>query len=245
MSRRKVSREYEDLKAWVVEAARVDLEKSYPAYVSEFRRLLDETHQLDAATLGARPHLTSGLPRWPALLTAFFDFEYVRGKVVDCHKLLERTKDDPSADGSFWFTYHMDHWVFQTDAFMDRSDRLFRQIVRTAIRPLDPGWKTFEHQLAAQVRVLKEPIANVRNPLAHGLGSGVAGILDKWEPILAAPFNVFDEKFVESSVSGFKNTVEVGRRRSWFRGIHRANLLLFAYSEALSGTILKRIREFD
>lgn len=243
--RRKASRDYEELKEWIVEAARHDLAERYPLYVSDFRRTLLRTGELDAATLAAAPHLKRPLPRWPALLTAFFDFEYVRSKVVDCHRLLEQTKDAPSADGSFWFNYHLDHWIFQTDAFMDRCDRLFMQIVRSVIRPLDPKWQMFERHLAEQVQVLKEPIARIRNPLAHGLGSGVAGLSDQWEPILAAPVNVFDEEFVESSVGGFRSPVGVQRRRSWFRALHRANLLLFAYSEALSGTILGKVREFE
>ncbi len=243
--RRRASRDYEDLKQWIVEAARHDLEERYPRYVSEFRHALLETGELDSATLAAAPHLKKPLPRWPALLTAFFDFEYARGKVVDCHRLLKQTRDVSSADGSFWFTYHLDQWVFQTDAFMDRCDRMLRQIVRSVIRPLDPRWQMFERQLTEQVRVLKEPIAKIRNPLAHGLGGGVSGLLDQWEPILAAPVNIFDEEFVESSVRPLKSAVEVQRRRSWFRALHRANLLLFAYSEALSGTMLRKIREFD
>jgi hypothetical protein len=187
-------------------------------------------------------HLHKPLPKWPVLLTALFDLEFVRGKVVNCHELLKRHRDDESSDSSFWFLYHLDQWTFQTDAFMDRCDRLFKQVIRAVIRPLNPnGWQTFERDVATQMKLLKGPIAAVRDPLAHGLGGGVAGLMDQWEPILAAPTNVFDGAFVKSAVDGLQTAVEIKRRRMWFRAAHRANLLLFAYSEAISRKLLDEI----
>ena len=242
MSRR-VSQDYDRLRDWIVAAARQDLRDLVPEYVSELQRVLVATGgNLEFAMSASAKHLRKPLPKWPPLLTALFDLEFVRGKVVNCHELLRRSSDDASSDSSFWFLYHLDHWTFQADAFMDRCDRLFKQVIRAVIRPLDAnGWQAFERDVATQMRALKTAIAAVRDPLAHGLGGGVAGLIDRWEPMLAAPMNVFDGSFVKSAVGGFESAVEIKRRRMWFRAAHRANLLLFAYSEAISRQLLDRI----
>ncbi len=244
MSRRQPSADYDHLRDWIVVAAREDLWRRFPQYVSEFQRVAAATNELETATSAAAPYLGKGLPKWPTLLTALFDLEFVRGKVVNCHEFLRRFKDDPSADSSFWFLYHLDHWVFQTDAFMDRCDRLFKQIIRSVIRPLDPeGWQAFEREVADQMSTLKKPISAMRDPLAHGLGGGVEGLTSQWEPVLAAPVNIFDGDFVRSSVGSFAGTVEIKRRRFWFKAVHRANLLVLAYSEALSRKLFDKIDE--
>jgi hypothetical protein len=240
---RKPDYAYERLKARVFEDARRDLERSKPGYVAAFQATLAATGSPELASAKAKPLLKGGLQKWPAILTGFFDLEVVRGKVVDCHKHLERSRDSSAPDAGYWFAYHLDHWTFQTDAFLNRCDTLFKQVIRGTIRHRDPeGWQQFQNEVAAELQVLKDRFGELRHPLAHGLGGGVAGITERWESILAAPFDVgTSPEFVKSSMASFFGTIDAARRRHWFRAMHRANLILFAYSEAFSGKLLQKI----
>jgi hypothetical protein len=240
---RAVSTDYAELKQAVVRLARDDIRRMKPLYVAEFQDVLRRTGSIEKASQSAAKYLGSSFPKWSPLLTAFFDLEFVRGKVIDCHALLRQQRDATGTDAGFWFSYHLDHWVFQTDAFMDRCDTLFKRTIRQVLRPLDPtGWQDVERAISVDLQLLKDRIANVRNPLAHGEGGGVSGIADQWESILAAPVNVFDDDFVKRSVGSLLETVTIQRRRRWFRAVHRSNLLILAYSEAFSGRLLREIR---
>ena len=91
---------------------------------------------------------------------------------------------------------------------------------------------------------IKNELAKVRGKWAHGGGGGVDGLVDEWPPILAAPYPVFaDPNFVRGSTSSLHNDVDVARRRRWYDAIHRSNLIIFAYNEALSNKILQRLAE--
>jgi len=240
---RKLDQDYDRLKTRIIDQAKQDLARFKPSYVDTFQRLLLETGDLDVATARSKPLLRGGLRTWPNVLTAFFDLEVVRGKVAHCHEYLKQSRDSTDPTAGYWFAYHLDHWIFQTDAFLERCDTLFKKVIRAAIRPRDPdGWEQFQNGVAADLKILKDKFGEIRNPLAHSLGGGVAGIADQWEPLLAAPMDIFsDPKFAESSMESFFGVINVSRRRLWFRAAHRANLVLFAYSEAFSRKLLDKI----
>ncbi len=241
---RKKEGSYDRLKARVVRDARYDLERANPEYVETFQAaLLATAGDLDEAIAKAKPLLKGPFRKWPKILTGFFDLEVFRGKVVQCHAHLKQVRDDTSPDAGYWFSYHLDHWTFQTDAFLKRCDRLYTQVIRGTIRDRDTdGWQSFQKEVVANLKVLKNQFGELRHPLAHGLGSGVSGITEHWEWVLASPFDTAtDPNFVKSAVNSYFGAVDVKRRRHWFRRVHRANLVLFAYSEAFSGRILEKI----
>ena len=234
---------YDRLKARIVQDATRDLERTSPEFVATFQATLAATGgDVDEAVAKATPLLKGRLRKWPRILTGFFDLEVVREKVVQCHAHLKQALDSTTPEASYWFSYHLDHWTFQTDAFLNRCDRLYKQVIRGPIRERDPdGWQDFQRQVAAESRVLKDRFGQLRHPLAHGLGGGVQGITEHWESILAASVIATDPNFVKSSLASMVEATDAKRRQSWFRAVHRANIVLFAYSEAFSDRLLERI----
>lgn len=151
---------YDRLKARVFQDARRDLERANPEYVEAFQAtLLATAGDLDDAIAKAKPLLKGPLPKWPKILTGFFDLELVRGKVVECHAHLKQARDDASPNAGYWFSYHLDHWTFQTDAFLERCNRLYTQVIRGTIRERDPdGWQSFQKDVVANLTSAQESV---------------------------------------------------------------------------------------
>ncbi len=235
---------FEALKRFVEGRARDELRNRQPQYVAVFQReLATNGGDLQSATEAARPYLKESLGRWPDVLTALFDMEYVRLKLSTCHTLLLKCRDSTEQDSGFWFSYHLDHWIFEADAFVERCKRALTLSVRTLIRPIDPpNWQQLERDLMSDIALIKAELGKVRGKWAHGGGGGVDGLIDEWPPILAAPRPVFvDPEFVRGSTSSLHSDVDVARRQRWFHAIHRSNVLIFAYSEAFSNKVSQHI----
>jgi hypothetical protein len=143
---------FDALKMRVEREARSALRKARPLYVAEFDSVLRATNgDFQRATKHAARYLHKPLQIWPEVLTALFDVEYVRIKVSDAFSLLDKATPEAS-DAGFWFRYHLDHWTFQMDAFLDRSDRFFRKFIRALVRPSRPQeWQAIERDLAKKV----------------------------------------------------------------------------------------------
>ena len=235
---------YGDLKQLIEAMARNELRKTRPVYVTAFQgELLSNSADLQRATKVAHQHLGDGLPRWPKLLSALFDMEYVRSKVANAHGHLQELVDSDDSAAGYWFSYHVDHWIFEADAFVNRCMAALALCARTLIRPVDPeGWRPFLEDLRSDVQAIKDELGKVRGKWAHGGGGGVDGLIGEWEPILACPEPVFrHDEFVAQTVSSLHNAVHPRRRRLWFKAIHRSNLLIFAHSEVFSGRVFDRL----
>jgi hypothetical protein len=239
---RRVAGGFDRLKARIVADARADLRKYKPDYVARLQAELILTNDLDMAIARAQPYLGSPLRKWPALLTAIFDVELVRGKVVECHDHLKNLRDSDQPEAGYWFAYHLDLWTFQSDAFINRGSNLYTKVIRAVLRHCDPAWAEFEKEIAAAVAVDRSDFGKVRHPLAHGLGAGVDAMTQHWEAVLAAPGDVVESPdFAKEALGNFYAQVNASRRKTWFRAMHRATLVLFARSEDHAGKVIDRI----
>lgn len=239
---------YDGLKDRIMEFARHDLAASMPAYVEEFQRVLEETGgDVDRATRQTVHLLGDGRPALRSLLTAIFDSDYVALKVRDAYQELRLSAASVNPTGARQFNYHLDHWIFQMDAYLERCDTAFTKVVRTMVRPrLRHGWSKVETDLKSEIAAMKRVMAERRDPLAHGLGGGVSAVAEHWEPILAAPALIpFDQVFVEATRTAAGQVMDVDRRQRLFSYIEQSSILVFARIEALSDRLAERLDALD
>ncbi|MEX2225379.1 MAG: hypothetical protein WEB52_02890 [Dehalococcoidia bacterium] len=231
-----------------MEFARQDLAASMPAYVDEFRRVLDEADgDVYRATEQTARLLGDGRPALRSLLTAIFDTDYVALQVRHAYQQLKTSVTSTDPARARQFNYHLDHWIFQMDAYLERCDTAFTKVVRTMVRPrLQEGWTKIEADVKSEIAAMKRVMAERRDPLAHGLGGGVSAVAGHWEPILAAPDLIpFDQVFLEATRTAEGEALDTARRQRLFGYIEQSSLIVFAKIEAVSRWLLARLDELD
>jgi hypothetical protein len=225
--------EFTNLKRKIHQAAAETLAGVNPNYVHTFRRRLEETRgDLERVIDETRPLLGEAFRDWPDVLTAVLDVELVLDKVKRSLAFLRTdVGDTPEEDGAK-VVYHVDHWILQMDALLERFDKLVALVFRRVVRPKDREWQTKERALRHDIKKMKVEIAKRRDPLAHGLGGGVTGIQEDflWEPGLAS--NSSDVDLVASLYH------QVGpRRERWHSYLEQTTVLALAAIEAISAKL--------
>jgi hypothetical protein len=86
------------------------------------------------------PLLGLGRPTLRALLTAIFDLDHVALKVRDAYHQLRICAESPDPGQAHLFHYHLDHWIFQMDAYIERCDTAFTKVVRAMGLATKQGW---------------------------------------------------------------------------------------------------------
>jgi hypothetical protein len=229
--------QFTNLKRKLYETAANALATANPGYVQAFQQRLKETNDLERAIADTRPLLREGFERWNDLLTAVFDVELAMDKVKRSLAFLQSDVAGTPDEAGACVIYHIDHWTFQMDGFLERLDTLIAKTIRHFVRPKDKeGWQATQAALRQDVGKLKVEMAKVRDPLAHGLGGGVTGIQEQqlWEPFLAGRLFEFD--FVESVYRGASP-----RKQRWCSMLEKATILALAQVEKTSEGLIQHL----
>ncbi len=222
--------EFANLKRKIYEAARNALLATNPKYVDIFLRRFEETSgDLDQVIDETRPLLVvEGFKKWTDLLTAILDVELATDKVKRSLQFLARDVAGSPEDTGAWAVYHVDHWILQMDALLERLDKLVAKVFRQIIKSKDPDWQNKQGILRGDIKKLKGEIAKRRDPLAHG-GGEVEGIQKDqlWEPMLVQ--EVFDVAIVQEYYQ------RVGpRRQLWHSHLKKSTIYVLATTEAIA-----------
>ena len=158
-----------ELEALVVEQARIALELRDPQYVQAFQAALPGG--LEAAIAAARPHLEEEQPWWYELLTSLLSVELTMDHVKHALSLTNTHRGaDARSDGRL-LRYHVDNWVIQTTALLEKADHLICRVYRVLVRRVDPtGYRDKLRIARGHLLTLQQQYGNVRNPLLHPLG---------------------------------------------------------------------------
>jgi len=193
---------------------------------------------LDDAIAAAEPFRANGMPKWSELLTAFFDMDLLALKV---NEALGRLRSAHEAHDSASFHYHLDHWIFQFDAYLERSDKAFTK----ALRQLLKG-SALTGAILASIRrdfdQMRKAIGGVRNALAHGGGDGVTAITEYWLPFLAMDDSLpFERIFSEATQEAREVRAESRRIQTHLAVVDYCSAGAFARIENLARTILDNL----
>lgn len=217
----------------LLEWAKNELQKENPGYIEAFSQRLAETGDLDRAIKETKP-LLGAPPDWYPLLTAMADTEMVLDKVQRAVWFLAVAP--PSRAGELWHpgawaVYHVDHWTFEIYALMEGMNKLIKRTVRHLIRPDNPQWRDVENRLVASVTKIRDSIAKVRDPLAHGYGGGVTGIEEErlWEPHLA----VAPKGEVDLVQARYQSIQDGGYQQKWYERLRQGTALVIAAMESI------------
>ena len=169
------------LEALLLEHARARLEEENPQYVQAFNEALPSG--LEYALDAARPHLGSP-PSWYELLTRLFEVELALDHVTQTLLLMEGHRDtSPREDGRL-LDYHVNYWVIQSSALLEKADSLVSKVYRALVRPERPAFEGDMSEARSPLAGLRAQLSGLRDPLVHGLTEGSSRGLEEermWE----------------------------------------------------------------
>ena len=216
------------------------LEKANPTYVQRFREELERTGDFEEAASTVRHLLGKGIPDWSHLLTLCLDVELALDKTRRALSLLGQPLPNLGTgwNTGAWTIYHLDHWTFEINAWLERLDTLVKRVCRFLLRNRNPSWLEIQERLSGDIQKMKNVVGKSRNPLAHGGGGGVTGPEEDflWEPSL---FLEADEDIVSASYRMFE-----GQRQGFYHGACReVTALALAASEAIFRELTRYISD--
>ena len=224
-------------KRTILEGAREALAETNPEYIRIFHeQLKDAGDDLEHAIKATNALISTDFPHWPDLLTAILDFEAVLDKMTRSLDLMGFSPVQSDMEKGAWFDYHLDYWCFLMDALLERVDRLAALTFRRLVRPKDKDWQAKHTRIRDDVNQMKQAIARIRDPLAHGRGGGITGIQEErlWEPYLA--MGHFDIDLVGE----FYKTTGDSRDR-WFDRVEQTTGLALGRIEAVFGKLSEHV----
>jgi len=225
--------------------ARQELEKTNPMYVKTIRQKLNENRSISQAGKEAHELLRPNPPEAVSLLSAVLDVEITMDQLRWSLRFLDAAPpdcQDPVGLGA-WNKYHLDHWFFLINAFLEKVDKLVKKTCRSLVKAQGKDFKALEEKLSSDINKMKEVVKKERDKLAHGGGSGIEAIEEQrlWEPYLAAPVSnsTFDYEGAINSL--YKNIAP--RRQTWHNRLKQVTILAIAASEAIFGEVNRAISE--
>ncbi len=228
---------FNQFKEKISEGARGALAETNPEYIRTLHGQLKEAGgDLDRATRATNALISTDFPHWPDLLTAILDFEAVLDKMTRSLGFMRFSPVQSAMQKGAWFDYHLDYWCFLMDALLERVDRLVALTFRRLVRPKDKDWQAKQAHVRDDVNRMKQEIAKIRDPLAHGLGGGITGIQEErlWEPYLA--MGHFDVDLVGE----FYERIEEFQDR-WVDRVEQTTVLALGGIEAIFGKLSEHV----
>lgn len=224
------------LKRIIAARAHAELPRANPRYVTAFREGMEQSHgDIDQAIAAAEPFRANGMPKWSDLLTALFDMDLLALKV---NEALGRLRSAHEARDFKSFHYHLDHWVFQFDAYLERSDKAFAKALRQLLKG-SPHTGAILASMRLDFDQMRKAIGDLRNALAHGGGDGVSAITEYWLPFLAMDDPLpFDRIFLEATHHAWEVRTETRRTQLHLAVVDYCSAGAFARIEKLARTIL-------
>jgi len=206
------------------------LEEAYPTYFRRLREELERAVNVEEATFTVRPLLGKGIPEWSHLLTLCLDVELALDKTLRALTLLGTPIPPLGSEWNIgaWTVYHLDHWTFEMQAWLERLDTLVTRTCRFLLRARNRSWREIQERLSGDIQKMKEVTSQVRNPLAHGGGGGVTGPEEDflWEPSLISEAD-------EDIVTAFYRTMSQADQQFHLERIRTVTVQAVAASEAI------------
>jgi len=224
--------QFTNLKGKICQAAAEALDVINPQYVQTFQKRMETGDDIRRVIDETRPLLGDGFERWNDLLTAVLDLTFAIDKVERSLTYVRLDMAVTPEENGAWFICHKDLWTFYVDALFEKLDTLVTKTIRYLVRPKErEGWQAIEDTLRKDVRMMKNEIGKLRDPLAHGLGNGrqvkaqggsITGVQEErlWESVLAS--GVSDVEVV----TGTYHQV-LPHRDEWYSRLEKATNLAF------------------
>lgn len=214
------------LEALIIEQAKIHLELRNPQYVEAFQAALPGG--LEAAMAAARPHLEEEWPWWYELLTSLLSVELTMDHVKHALSLMNTHRGaDARSDGRL-LRYHVDNWVIQTAALLEKADHLVCRVYRVLVSRVNPtGYGEKLRVARGHLLTLRQRYGSVRHPLVHPRGGSVRAIEEDrlWEA------HVLIGATAAEVIDGYDDSLPAWRDR-WYRQNTNRSHVLFSVIEA-------------
>lgn len=225
-----------EFKRNLIAKAREELERINPAFVQAFQKGVADGEALERVIETTRPVLGTKAharwDRWSKLLTAALDVEFAMDQVRRSLWLLEATPqgapNNRRYDPGAWIVYHVDHWIFEMHAFLERLEKLVKLTCRSLVRPMNLRWPEIEKELMSPIAKIKKDIGKMRHPLAHG-GGPVEAIEEEqlWEGFVLLHLEDF------SSVVSGRYEKSAAFQQRWHQFLRKRTVTVLAAADAI------------
>ena len=215
------------LEALILEQAKIALDLRNPQYVEAFRAALPRG--LDVAIAAARPHLEERQPWWYELLTSLLSVELTIDHLKHSISLMNTHRSDDGREDGRLLRYHIDNWVIQSAALLEKADHLVCRIYRVLVKRVDPsGYAEKLRVERGHLLTLQKQYGTVRHPLVHPKGGPTLALEEDrlWEAHVLVGTTAAD-------VIRGQDEVLPSWREKWYQQTMNRSYVVIAVIEAL------------
>ena len=160
---------FDSLRQNIISSAARNLENIAPEYVAAFRKSLQAKGYEQSLNEVKGIKVGSCFNKWRDVYTRLLDVELAMHQLKTSLRLFKAPAPSYITAGE-WVTYHYDAWAIWTQGLLNRFEKLALKVVRKLVKTSNTNSMIIESSIRAEIRKLKDEVAKVRNPIAHGGG---------------------------------------------------------------------------